>query len=145
MTVEVLGSRKTQEDWSAAEQIPKEELPPLTDAQKATAKQLHIPEEFYARDKVASHLAGQRLLLKVDRVARYLSEILKNLDASVTLEKISLDTFGGRYDIELGANGHRLPVRMDEKLIDELFEGGSEEAERRISRVLELAVRYQPQ
>jgi len=45
-----------------------------------------------------------------------------------------------RFDIELRVNDRRLPLRIDEDLVDDYFDGGSVEAEERLGRILERAL-----
>lgn len=138
--ISVRGSRASVFDWDAIQALPKEELPSLTPEQQQVARKLHIPEADYARSALAAKRGTEKLLEKTERFARFLNESIKKRTAGATLLRVALDTFQGKFEVEAQIDGRPLHFRVTEKLVDELFEGGSESAERRLNRVLALAL-----
>jgi hypothetical protein len=140
MKVVVRGERTTSEDWEWSQSVAESDLPPLNDLQKEAARKLNIPEEAYRR----SYAAGQRslatLLESTDRVGRYLLQKLKQLKPDGEIQEITLDTFQDKYALKLHVQGKSMTIRIEESVIDDLFEAGSSEAERKIERVFEIAL-----
>jgi flagellar motor protein MotB len=142
--IEVRGGRISPTEWDAIQALPKEELPPLSPEQKQVAQKMRIREEDYARSSLASKRGAENSLDKAERFARFLKERIKKRAAGATLRRVSLDDFQEKFEVEAQVDGRRLRFRVTEKLVDDLFESGSELAERRINRVLDLAFRTQP-
>lgn len=131
-------------EWDAIQGLPEEELPPLTPGQQQAARQMRIPEADYARGALAGKRGAEKMLEKTERFARFLSESIQKRKAGATLIRVALDTFQGKFEVEARVDGRPLDFRVTEKLVDDLFESGSELAERRLNRVLDLAFRTQP-
>jgi len=131
-------------EWDAIQALPKEELPPLTPGQQQAARQMRIPEADYARQALASKRGAEKSLEKAARFARFLKECIKERMAGAALQRVALDTLRGKFDVEAEVDGRLLQFRVTEKLVDDLFESGSELAERRLNRVLDLAFRTRP-
>jgi hypothetical protein len=140
IAISVSGARISPADWGAAQALPREQIPPLTPEQKQAARELGIPEEDYARGAVASEKGAERDMWKAERFARLIHKELTALKPDAQIESVRLDGLHGSFEIEMRLNGRRMPFQVSEKLVDELFESGSPEAERRLKRVLELAV-----
>jgi hypothetical protein len=140
MRVVVRGQRTYSEDWEWSQSVAESELPPLNDLQKEAAEKLKIPEDAYRR----SYAAGQRTLAALvestDRVGRYLLRKLKQLKPDAEIREIALDTFQEKYALRVQIQGKSFTVRIDESVVEELFEGGSADAERKIERVFETAL-----
>jgi len=145
MSVEISarGGRISPADWDAIQALPKEELPPLTPGQQQAARQMRIPEADYARTVLASKRGVENSLEKAVRFARFLKESIKERVAGATLVRVALDDFQGKFEVEAQVDGRPLRFRITEKLVDDLFESGSELAESRLKRVLDLAFRTQ--
>jgi hypothetical protein len=133
------GAKETQEAYS----IPKDQLPPLTDGQREVVSKLGISEEGYARSFVAGEKTSEWLLEKTQRFARLLQQRLAEINPSARIESVILRTTERRFDIEVGFGGRAVPVRIREDLVDDLFESGSEQADRDLARILDLNVRQQ--
>jgi hypothetical protein len=131
-------------EWDAIQALPDGELPPLTPGQQEVARKMRIPEANYARHVLASKRGAENSLHKAERFARFLNESIKDRMAGVTLVRVALDTIQEKFEVEAQVDGRPLRFRVTEKLVDDLFEGGSEVAEKRINRVLDLAFRTQP-
>jgi len=136
----VRGGRISPAEWDAIQALPKEDLPPLTPEQRQVAQKMRIPEADYARGALASKQGAEKLLDVVERVARLLRKKLQVRAPSLELKRVALDTLKGKYEVEANLNGDTLTFRVDEQLIDELFEAGSEIAEKRLDRVIDLAL-----
>jgi hypothetical protein len=133
------GSKESDEAYS----IPKEDLPPLIDAQKEVARKLGVSEEGYARSFVAGEKTSNWLLEKTKRFADLLRERVPGFHSGAQVESVILRTTERRFDVEVKVNGGTVPVRIREALVDEIFESGSEEAQRNLGRVLGIALRQQ--
>jgi hypothetical protein len=131
-------------EWDAIQALPVEELPALTPGQQQVASKMRIAEADYARRILRSKRGTENSLEKATRFARFLNEAVKRRMASASLVCVALDTIQEKFEVEAQVNGRPLRFRITEKLVDDLFEGGSEIAERRINRVLDLAFRTQP-
>lgn len=142
MSVEIAvrGGRISGDDWSAIQALPEGELPPLTAGQQQVARQMRIKESDYARSVLARRRGAESMLGEVERFARFLRLDLAERAPSLELTRVTLDTLKGKFEVEARLDGQVLKFRVDEDLVDQLFEGGSEVAERRIQRVIELAL-----
>ncbi len=49
-------------------------------------------------------------------------------------------TWEHRFDVGVTIDGHVVSFRIAEEVVDDLFEGGSADAERRLSRILDYAL-----
>ena len=139
MNIVVDGWRATAEDWKDLQGVPKNQLPTLTTEQKAVAKKLGIAEEDYARSAEAGRRTQEKLLMKTDRFARMIQEKVKERASQAVVENIVLRTLEHKFEIEILLDGARVPIRIDEDLVDDLMEGGTKVAEERISRILDFA------
>lgn len=140
MEIAVDGWRAGSADREVARALLPEQLPRLTHEQRSVARKLGIPEEEYARSLVAGQRSHEALLAKTERLARLLAKLLKEMNATVTVENITLRTFEEKFDVLLRSGTTAIPLRISEDIVDELFERGSEDAERRIARVLQTAL-----
>jgi hypothetical protein len=142
MSVEIAvrGGRISGDEWDAIQALPEEELPPLTPGQQQAARQMRIKESDYARSALARKRGAESMLGEVERFARFLRLNLDQRAPSLELTRVTLDTLKGKFEVEAKLDGQVLRFRVDEDLVDELFEGGSEVAEKRIERVIELAL-----
>jgi len=134
------GMRTNANEWRHAQSTPAEELPPLSDPQRAAAKSLGIPEEAYARTILAEERTARELLTKTEMLARLLAEKLRGISPSATIESVVLRTLEDRFDVVVRLNGKVVPLRVNEEVVDSLFEAGSLEADQRISRILDATV-----
>jgi len=123
----------------SARSIPKDELPPLSDPQRAAAKNLGVSEEAYARNLMVGERTWNELLEKTRRLADFLQPRVAQFAKDAKLETAILRTVERKFDIEVRVGGRILPVGIRESVVDDLFEGGSEQAERNLNRVLEIA------
>ncbi len=140
MEIAVDGWRASASDWDAVRNLPVEQLPPLTKEQQEVAKKLGISDADYRRSAFAGERSRETLLAKTERLARQLAKMLRGLHSDASIDSVTLRTFGERLDVSLRLGQQVVPIRISEELVDDLFEGGSEEAERRLVRVLESAV-----
>jgi hypothetical protein len=141
MEITVDGWRASVADWNAARSVPDTELPPLTPEQREVAKKLGVSENDYARSALAGERAREVLLRKTERFARLLEQRLSALKLHATVTRVMLRTFEHRFDVEIDANSQLVPLRIEESLVDDYFDGGSIEAEERLGRILDRAVK----
>ncbi len=140
MEISVLGARVSITDWQAAQSTPSADVPPLTPEQREVARKLQIAEEDYARSAMADQRAMEKLLRKAEQFARLLGQILKRTAPTAGIESVVLNTWEDRFETQLQINGHVFPVNISEDIVDDLLERGSEEAEQRLARILEVAL-----
>ncbi len=138
------GMRTSVSEWSQARAAPIEELPPLSDAQRATAKSLGISEEAYSRMLFAGERTSNQLLAKTEMFARLLAEKLRGLNSKAAVESVILRTLENKFDVVVRLNGTVIPLRVNEDVVEDvvndLFESGSAEGEQRLSRILNATV-----
>jgi hypothetical protein len=143
MNISVQGSRTSVTEWEEVRGLPERDLPPLSVEQRAVARKLGIPELDYARSFLAGERTLEKMVAKTERFARYLSERLRKIAPSVNAESVLLNTWDGRFEIHLNFGGRSVPVSIAEGLVDDFFDSGSAEMERRLDHVLGLAVQTQ--
>src|SRR5271157_271723 len=141
-TITVDGARISALEWERVRMLPAEELPPLTESQREIARKMKVPEQEYSRNFLAMERGRTRLLEKAERLARFLREQLKRLDSRAVVQRVALSTIEHGFEIDLVEEGIHIPVRIREEIVDDFFEGGSSDAEARIIRILETAVKY---
>ena len=140
MNIAVDGWRASPSDWDSVRNIPKDELPELSEAQKEVAQKLGVSEESYARSALAGKRTQDTLLAKTDMFARLLDKKIRDLGFKANVESVVLRLLEHRFEVLLAANGFRLPLRISEDIIDDLFESGSAEAEEKLARLLNSTV-----
>jgi hypothetical protein len=140
MQVIVTGWRSSSEGWLRAQQLPAQDLPHLSEEQKAIAREFGASEEDYARSVYAAALCRRELLAKTERLGELLETTMraKFLDASVQM--IELRTFDGNFQIVAIVRGQDARLRISEELVDELLVSGSKELEARLARIVELSL-----
>jgi hypothetical protein len=102
---------------------------------------LHISEEDYARSALAGQLTMGKLIAKTERFAMYLLKRVKEMAPQTSIESVLLDTLEHKFVVSLESEGQITPVHIAEEVVDDYFDSGSPEMERRLDRVLSLAVR----
>lgn len=139
MEIAVDGWRSGVADWDAVRNLPAEQLPQLSDEQRAVARKLGIPEQDYARSVVAGERSREALLVKTERLARLLEQRIAALGIDGRINRVTLRTIQGRFDVEVQVNGRTLPLRIDEALVDDYFDNGSADSEQRLAQILDRA------
>jgi hypothetical protein len=139
MEIAVDGWRSGATDWDAVRNLPAEQLPQLSEEQRAVAKKLGISEQDYARSLVAGERSREALLVKTERLARLLEQRIAALGIGGRVNRVVLRTIQDRFDIEVQLNGRVLPLRIEESIVDDYFESGSADAEKRLAQILDRA------
>jgi hypothetical protein len=139
MEIAVDGWRSGATDWDAVRNLPAEQLPQLSEEQRAVAKKLGISEQDYARSLVAGERSREALLVKTERLARLLEQRIAALGIGGRVNRVVLRTIQDRFDIEVQLNGRVLPLRIEESIADDYFESGSADAEKRLAQILDRA------
>ena len=139
MEIVIEGWRAGGEERKEAASVPVDQLPALTDEQKAVAKKLGISEEAYARSAYAGKRNQERLVEKTRRFADVLQRKLQ-ARRGVQLRRIRLDVLNHRFDVVASEGDREFPFRVSEEMIDDLFQSGSESLERDLERVLDYAL-----
>jgi ribosome-associated translation inhibitor RaiA len=138
MEIVVDGWRSSVADWDAVRNIPREQLPVLSEEQRQVAKKLGIPEQDYARSVLAGERNREALLAKTERLARLLEQRIDK--AGVRVNRVVLRTFEDRFEVELQIDGRGVPLRIEETLVNDYFDCGSVDAEEKLGRILERAL-----
>ena len=139
MEIVVDGWRSSVEDRDAVRNIPTEQLPALSEGQREVARKLGIPEADYARTVLAGEHSQETLLVKTERLARLLEQRLGKAGVRAEVSRVVLRTVQQRFDVELKVEGRDVPVRIEESLVNDYFDGGSLDAEQRLGRILDRA------
>jgi hypothetical protein len=139
MEIAVDGWRSGATDWDAVRNLPAEQLPQLSEEQRAVAKKLGISEQDYARSVVAGERSREALLVKTERLARLLEQRIAALGIGGRVNRVVLRTIQDRFDIEVQLDGRVLPLRIEESIVDDYFDSGSADAERRLAQILDRA------
>lgn len=140
MEISVQGWKASPTDWEAVRKLPKDQLPPLSEEQREVARKLGVSEEDYARSALAGERTQNALLATTETFARLLQRKLKDIDSKATVENVVLQLLEGRFEILLRLNGKLFPLRIHEDIVNDLFEGGSAEADEKLSRILASTV-----
>jgi hypothetical protein len=139
MQISVEGRRSSTSDWQAVSEIPADQLKPLTSEQAAVVAQLKISAEDYARSALAGERTTDALLAKTQRFAGLLEKRLASRVAGAQIESVALETWERKFRVVIGGNMNTV-FHINEDIVDDLFEGGSREADEKISRILDLVV-----
>jgi len=136
--IDVDAARTSAAEWLAVQQVPKDELPRLTESERKVADALKKSEEDYARSLLAAERTRADLIEKAERLARFLKQLLSLARPKATIKRVTLRTLDSAFDVEVDIEGKRSTMRVDEEVFDDLLERGSEEAEQRLRKILEV-------
>ncbi len=130
-------------DWKRALEVPRDELPALTNEQKSFAKDFGMSEEEYAR----SVWAGRRSEALYKRYAEQLGRFLSNaeLPRDIGAIEIAYDGWKNKFYCTLKRrNGETIPLVIDADIVIRPLERGDDEglrnAAQRVKRAAELAL-----
>jgi hypothetical protein len=138
MEVRVDGSRSSSDNWLRASLAPSQELPKLTREEELVAKKLGIEAESYARERFAQELTEVELRDRAGRLGEIVQAWLDAHRLAASVASIWLKTFEGKYRLDLLQNGKSNLIFVDESLVDEIFEQGSERARSSLESILEM-------
>lgn len=141
MEISVDGGRTSTGMWDAVRNLPTNELPPLTVAQREAARKMRVSDEDYARSFLAAERTRDVLLSKTERLGRFLADQLHSLRLEAVIAGITLRTLERVFEVEVQASWGRVPIRIDETVVDDLFERGLAEGEERLKRILDVNLR----
>jgi len=141
MEIAVDGWRAGAAEWDAVRSLPASELPSLSPEQREVAKKLGVSEQDYARSALAGERTREVLLRKTERLARLLEQRMQGSGLSGTITRVMLRTIEHRFDVEVQSSGRFVPLRIEESLVDDYFDGGSADAEERLGRILDRSLR----
>ncbi len=104
--------------------MPKEQLHPLSEDQRARAKRLHISEGEYAVAMKAAELASERALQKMEHVARLIAQEVRRRDPNSQLKAVLWDFSGHRFEFVTRLNGlgeciHWIPTEVVDDVLSE--------------------------
>jgi hypothetical protein len=139
MEIVIDGWRAGGEERKEARSVPASQLPPLSEEQKKVAKKMGIPEEEYARSAYAGRRNQDRLIEKTKKFAGFLQRKLEERK-DVEVKGIRLDVLSHRYEVLVSAGEKASSFFVNEELIDDLFQSGSESLERNLERILDYAL-----
>jgi hypothetical protein len=141
-------SRKRFAEWQQANSLPEDQLPKLSEEQRARARQLCIPERAYAVALKAAQLAGDRALEKMKRVANVIARAVKDRDPEAELTSVVWNFYEARFEFlvryKIGKDSpkeleHFIPTQMiDDILLDK--EGAERELMQAVSSQVSVLV-----
>jgi hypothetical protein len=137
MEIAVDGWRSGAADWDAVRNLSAEQLPRLSEEQRAVARKLGIAEQDYARSVVAGERSREALLVKTERLARLLEQRIGALGIDGRINRVTLRTIQDRFDVEVQINGRVVPLRIDEAIVDDYFDSGSADSDQRLAHILD--------
>ncbi|MGH9433227.1 MAG: hypothetical protein ACRD3T_16985 [Terriglobia bacterium] len=122
-------------EWQAANSVPAEDLPELSEEQKAHAKQLRIPEQAYRIALKGGELARRHAIEKLEYVERLIAEAAKR--AGVDITDVEWDFVNHQFSFIYSVNGRwgqpsLPPQAVDDYLLDK--EGAGE----RLKEIVDL-------
>jgi hypothetical protein len=135
--IAVNGYRSDRNEWEAVQKVPKEQLPALTPEQRRVAEAQRIPEELYQRSAVAGQRTAEKLLKKTEWFAKVLQKELAERAPEAAINSVVLDARKEKFDIAVAINGTEMPLHIEERIVDELFDLGSTDAGQRLSTMLD--------
>lgn len=91
-------SRIRYPEWQKANSLPKDQLPTLSDEQRARVASLHVPEGAYAVGLKAAELAHDHAGDEMERVARMIAEELAKCDPQARLKCLLWDFVEGKFE-----------------------------------------------
>ncbi|MGH9354432.1 MAG: hypothetical protein ACRD2G_20065 [Terriglobia bacterium] len=140
MKVAVTGARSNRAEWAEVQNIPLEQLPPLTPEQERTADELRIPREMYQRSALANRRVAEKQLRETEWFAKLLQKELSERAPQAKINSVVFDTWQGEFQIEIAVNGKSLPLHISEAIVEQLFALGSGDAERQLTQMLEYTL-----
>jgi len=140
MEIAVQGWRSYPAEWNAIRSLPGNELPDLTEGQREVARKLGISAEDYARSALAGRRTQELLLQKTERLARFLEQRIEASGLPATIRRITLVVVEEKFTVELEVGGRPIVLRIEESVVDDFFDSGSEDAEKRLGRILDRAL-----
>ncbi len=138
MEVFVRGSRSSTQDWLRAQQIPANELPPLSEEQKTEARLTHRSEVDFARSAYAGHLTQEELLQKMLRFGKWLNARIEERNPGTSIDSIDLDTWSEKLRVRGQAGEEQFSFDLDEAVVERFLLTGSADLENSILRVFEI-------
>jgi hypothetical protein len=137
MDIRVDGSRSDTESWIQAHEIPLEQLPALSDEEISVAGKLAIPVDEYRRARYAVEISRKHLEERASKVGLLVQKWMADHSLSGRVDSVWLKTLAGKYRVDIeGTKPHLL--FFEEDAVDDMLEGGSEEASHKFDRVLSL-------
>ena len=138
MQVFIEGSRSSSHDWLCAQRVPVDELPALSPEQRKVAQQLGISAEAVARSVNARELSLPELARKAEAIGSFVESVLLEKDPEASVEEVTLSTLHGRVEMKAQVQGGCMYLSISEDLVDEMFQAGFDESERKIRRIIGL-------
>ena len=125
MEIIIEGWRAGGDERKEAASVPTDQLPVLSDEQKAVAKKFGMSEDAYARSAYAGRRNQERLVEKSKRLADLLKERLAALSGAAQIDRVRLVTIEHEYRIDISVNDAKIHFRLPEEMVDDFVEGGS--------------------
>ena len=89
------------EEWLRSRRVPVSELPELTEDENEFARRFKIPEEEYARHRLANLYGEQRIVRQAVGLGRLVEEFLENLGDGYGLLAVRADLSEGPKSLEI--------------------------------------------
>lgn len=136
MQVLVDGNRSSADAWLQAHLAPLTSLPELSSEETAFVESLKLSAEERRRSKYAVDLTRPQLEERALLVGRLVNDWFRNNRCAYNVTAVEWRTLEGKFHLRVEVEGRERQLNIREELIDELLENGSEDAERRLSRLL---------
>ena len=140
MEIRIDGNRSSSENWMRAQIASAEELPKLSDEERAVAAKFGSDYEGLARAIYAANLEHENLKEKAEKAARVVERIARRRVPEVNIGRVWLKTFEGKLRFDLDLQGDRSTIFVDEEVVDDLLDSGCSDAEDRIGRIIDFAL-----
>lgn len=119
-------SRKRFAEWQQANCLREEELPKLSDEQRARARRLHLSERAYAIAIKAAELASDSALEKMKRVGSLIARAVKDRAPEDELTSIVWDFYEHKFEFftkhKIGKDSFReYPYSIATQVIDDFL------------------------
>lgn len=136
----VQGYSTSVNEWARADQALKQELPQLTQEQKAFARRYGIPEERYARKVLAGQYGQEKLRTEAERFARSLeaavAELKNERGFEVEIEMVVYTAIDREFTCHLREGSKEFTVQISSVKVADHLESGDPALEVRLRQQL---------
>ena len=140
--VEVSDYSVSVNEWRRAQNAPKDELPPLSEAQRDVANKFGISEEEYARSVLAGRYGVRRLRTRARKLGEEIEKILLEFSAECRVVRVVADMARERWVILIQTPtrqiGMTVPREIGDDFLDFMTSEAIEELNARVKSSLRL-------
>lgn len=136
MTVEIEGTRSSDEAWREADSVTLEKLRELTGQEIAWPTPDDPASEKLARRLYAIDRTQPELISKCLKLGRLASDWLKQAELQAQVVLVRLRCIRGLFDLHVDEGGEIHKIEIREDVFDDLLQSGSREALESLDRLL---------